>query len=173
MSAVADESLILTVFFLSGCTNPNRQHQRSRSEQQATSALFIFAEFSLLFVVISIGTQFRGYLQVQALQFTAFMYQESVIATFSESKHSHCSPTLLPPHPPTVLKHCPSTSPCKQTAIHAEQCLFVCLFWGCFFFCSSPVRVATEKHCGSCHQTSHFCDTATSLDKRVKTSKFL
>lgn len=134
MSAVAGESLILTVFFLSGCTNPNRQYQRSRSEQQATSALFTFAEFSLLFVVISIGTQLRCGLQVQALQFTAFMCEESVIATFSSSKRSHCSPRLLPPQPPTVLKHCLSTSPCKQTAIQCGT-MFVCLFvlGGCFF----------------------------------------
>lgn len=49
MSAEADESLILTVFFLSGCTNPNRRYLRSRREQQATSFLLNFLIFLLSF----------------------------------------------------------------------------------------------------------------------------
>lgn len=77
LSAEAEQSLIRAVFFLSGCPNPNSTTIFAEQKWAASDeCIFFFPEFSLLIVVISIGTQFRCGLQVQALRFTAFMSGE-------------------------------------------------------------------------------------------------
>lgn len=173
MSAEAGESLILTVFFLSGCTNPNRQYQRSRSEQQATSALFYFCR---------IFSSFCCHFNWNSTSMWPPSTGLAIHSLYVSGKCNRCfflkqTLSLLPKTFASTTTNSSKTLSVNITlqtnsnTMRNNVCLFVC--FGGVFFCSSPVRVTTEKHCGSCHQTGPFCDKATSLDKTVKTSKYV